>query len=360
MLSMDFVEWCTLVLNKLAEIRLTSTDMRLSGVDQPTLAEAIFGNELPSPSEYWGSTYGLAVTSALQEMRRIGLVEHPDNDDFTYRPTSDARAIAGNFIPHWETICNITLQSDQEYLLRSLNQKSERSSKNHAWLEEVQDTDVMAELGWLDISFFVSVALELERDGFLNSRGLHGSIATYRGLVWATRRGLTIESKRLDELVKQWETTSVEFKRELYLDTKDQKAEFVKDVLGLANTQASGQRSLIIGFDDKTREYHAPPDPKLAQDRMEQVLARRTSPMVDIRYNVIDYRSGPVGQIEVLRDPKKLPYRLKEKEGGKGVEGNRLIEKDQIFVRHGSQTEEPTSDELQAIIEEGDRARSLP
>ena len=102
------------------------------------------------------------------------------------------------------------------------------------------------------------MAQELERDGFLHSRGLGGSVATYLGLVRATRRGFTIESKRLDELVKQWETTSVEFKRELYLDTADQKAEFAKDVIGLANTQASGQRLLIIGFDDKTRESSCP------------------------------------------------------------------------------------------------------
>jgi hypothetical protein len=353
---MDFVDWCTFLLNKLAEVRLTSTDRRLSGVDEPTLAQAIFGNDLPSQSEYWESTYGLAVASALQEMLRIGLVEHSDNDDFTYRPTSNGRAIGGNFIPQWENICNVTLQSDQEVLLRTVNQRSERRSRNHAWLEEVQDTDLMAELGWVDTAYFVSVALELERDGFLGSRGLHGSIATYRGLVWGTKRGFTKESKRLDELVKHWETTSVEFKRELYLNTADQRAEFVKDILGLANTQASGQRLLIIGFDDRTREYHAPPALKRPQDRIEQLLTRCTSPMVDIRYEIIDYRSGLVGQIEVLRDPKKLPYRVRENEGGRGTGGKRLIEQGQIFVRHGSQTEEPTSHELQAIIEEGDRA----
>jgi hypothetical protein len=191
---MDFVDWCAVLLNKLAEVRLTSADRKLSGVDQPTLAEAIFGNELPTLSEYWGSTYGLSVASALQEMLRIGLVEHPEGDDFTYRPTSNARAIAGNFIPLWESICNVTLQSDQKELLRTLNQKSERRSEDHAWLEEVHDKDLMKELGWADIAFFVSVAQELERDGFLHSRGLSGSVATYLGLVRATRRGFTIES----------------------------------------------------------------------------------------------------------------------------------------------------------------------
>ena len=145
---MDFVDWCAVLLNKLAEVRLTSPDLRLSGVDQPTLAKAIFGSELPSGNEYWESTYDLAVASALQEMLRIGLVEHPEGDDFTYRPTSNARAIAGDFIPLWESICNVTLQSDQEDLLQTLNQKSERRSEDHAWLEEVHDKDLMKKT-WL-------------------------------------------------------------------------------------------------------------------------------------------------------------------------------------------------------------------
>jgi hypothetical protein len=43
----------------------------------------------------------------------------------------------------------------------------------------------------------------------------------------------------------------VEFKREVHVTgTASDRAELVKDVLGLANTQASGRRWLIIGLDN--------------------------------------------------------------------------------------------------------------
>jgi hypothetical protein len=175
--------------------------------------------------------------------------------------------------------------------------------------------------------------------------------------VWQTRRGITLESKRIDTLVVEWETTSIDFKRQFSIKTKDEKAEFIKDMLGLANTQASGRRLFIIGFDDKSRQYHSPPDPNLKQDHLERLLADYTEPTVEIRYDVLDYRAGPVGQIEVLRRPEKLPYRVREAIVG---EKNRArIRKDQVFVRHGSQVEEATESELQAIIEEGERARAL-
>jgi hypothetical protein len=181
--------------------------------------------------------------------------------------------------------------------------------------------------------------------------------STYHGLAWETRRGYTLDSRQIDDLVAEWETTSVDFKRELYTNTADQKAEFVKDVLGLANTKASGRRWMIIGFDDKMRAYFGPPDPKIKQDHLEQLLALYTKPVVRIRYEVVDYRRGKVGRLEVLRDPTDLPYRVARAVGSKGTGGKR-IEIDQIFVRHGSQTEQPSLDELQALHEEANNARS--
>lgn len=72
-----------------------------------------------------------------------------------------------------------------------------------------------------------------------------------------TKCHLTLEAREIDDLVEEWETTSVEFKQELETRTKDQKAEFVKDVLGLVNTKASGERWLIVGFEDETHTYHS-------------------------------------------------------------------------------------------------------
>jgi len=137
----------------------------------------------------------------------------------------------------------------------------------------------------------------------------------------------------------------------LRLDTADQKAEFVKDVLGLANTQSTGRRWLIVGFDDRTRAYYTSPDPTVTQDRIENILARYTVPHLDVRYETIIYKGGHVGRLEVLRDPRKLPYKV-----AKSLGENRRISRDQTFVRHGSQTEAPTDPELLDIQAEAARA----
>jgi predicted HTH transcriptional regulator len=181
---------------------------------------------------------------------------------------------------------------------------------------------------------------------------------TYQGLVWETRRDITIESNFIDAHVAEWETTNVDFKREFGLDTQKQKGEFGKDVLGLVNTKSSGRRYMIIGFDDKTKQYHGPPDSAVTQNRMEQVLSNLTDPVVVIRYDVVSHKSGMVGKIEVIRQPEKLPYQATQDVFDD--KGKRVLEKDKVYVRHGSQTEAPTPAELDALKEEGRAARGTP
>jgi len=135
----------------------------------------------------------------------------------------------------------------------------------------------------------------------------------------------------------------------------DQKAEFVKDILSLGNTKASGRRWLIVGFHDTTHQYFGPPDGKITQNRIEQVLARYIEPSVEVKYETVECRVGYVGKLEVIRDPKKLPYCVKEQM--KRERKPPLVPGD-LFVRHGSQVEKPTDAELQALQEEGDAARS--
>ena len=130
---------------------------------------------------------------------------------------------------------------------------------------------------------------------------------TYQGLVWETRRDFTIESNFIDALVAEWETTNVDFKREFGLDTQKQKGEFAKDALGLVTTKSSGRRYMIIGFDDKTKKYHGPPDPAVTQNRMEQVLSNLTDPVVVIRYDLVAHKGGMVGKIELIVTEPEVP-----------------------------------------------------
>ena len=85
--------------------------------------------------------------------------------------------------------------------------------------------------------------------------GMHfTAYITYRGLARLLKRDFTIVSQEIDELLKEWETTSVEFKREVRTDTADEKAEFIKDILALANTQASGRFANEANVESTTDE----------------------------------------------------------------------------------------------------------
>jgi hypothetical protein len=260
-----------------------------------------------------------------------------------------------NPIWYWSSTCQIELEAEQEELLRLVNRRSVQTAPDHLYLETLSQEQLLAELNWTDgRTRLLVVANELKERGLVRRVGVQWR-ASYRGLVWETRRGLTINSQFIDKLVEEWETTSVEFKRQLQLETADQKAEFIKDVIGLANTQVSGRRWLVIGFDDKTRGFHGPPDPRVSQNRIEQIVAEYAAPNIDVQYKVLTYRAGDVALLEVKRDAAKLPYGV-----AKALGLHKRIEVGQVFVRHGSQVEEPTAGELLALQDETNRAKGKP
>lgn len=202
-----------------------------------------------------------------------------------------------------------------------------------------------------------AIANQLEGAGLIKTRRTMGGLAgvkfrpTYRGVVFATQQLATEWQQRLAAMVDEWETTTVEFKLVVRLNTPAQKAEFVKDVLGLATTKASGrERYLVLGYDNTTHSFAQSVDSTIDQDRLEQILAEYAEPMPEIRYFTVPMpNDAEAGVIEVRRDPSKTPYRVRR-------DFSRLKAGD-MFVRHGSQTEPPTDLERQALEEEGRRAR---
>lgn len=123
------------------------------------------------------------------------------------------------------------------------------------------------------------------------------------------------------ELAAEWETTTVEFKREVTLGSPRQKGEFVKDVLGLVTTKASGRdRYLIIGYDDESHAFAQAVDSRIDQDRLEQILSQYAEPMPEVRYFTVPMPGGAeAGVIEVRRDPARVPYKVRRDIGRAGA-----------------------------------------
>ncbi len=172
---------------------------------------------------------------------------------------------------------------------------------------------------------------------------------SYRGVVWATRRESTELQTLVRGLLPDWETTNVDFKRELNLGRDKEKAEFVRDVLALANTKSPGKRYLVVGFGSKSRVFEASVDPTIDQDRLENILLAYAEPAPRVIYSVLPWEGGQLGLVEVVREPWSLPYKVKRNLAH--------VRAGDIYVRHGSHTETPSPNELVSLEEEGQQAR---
>ncbi len=290
---MNFIEWCDLILIKLIELSQKDSTVRSIGVNHWQFTEFMLEGEPTILKEDNGSTFHNAIVDAVTNLQDLGLVEQ----DSQWKVTRTGRTLATDMLPLWWNICQEKLEPEHQQLLHVVNRLSPHSEDGYAWVEGIAEKVLTAELGWFaDPLHLESVAKDLEQWGYVSGLFVFGGIklaATYRGLVWEMKQGYTLMSRLIDDLVAEWETTSVDFKRELRVDTADEKAEFI-----------------------------------------------------------VDYRDGRVGMLEVLRDPKKLPCSV-----AKSIGDRKRIEQGDIFVRHGSQVEKPTTLELQALQDEGDQAR---
>ncbi|MDQ3131741.1 MAG: putative DNA binding domain-containing protein [Acidobacteriota bacterium] len=363
---MDFIDWCHHVLGILEKEKLKDY------IHDCELPEIVFSKDLTEQENFHNSDALSGLHQTIKILAEAGLVD-------IYRESYQkisllGRKVFADRVNFWSVICDEILDDKEETLLKIVNKSSPQLNETpkYGWIKEVGRDEICSEFEIKPPPFetneqennfqelVYSLPDLLEQREFLKAYpGDEYSTTiypTYKGLVWELKRNITIESKLIDELVKDWETTNVDFKQEIGLDTNRQKAKFARNVLGLATTKSSGKRYMIIGFDDKTREYFAPPDTGITQEIMEQHLANLTDPVVNIHYKIVDYSKGKVGKLEIIREPEKLPYRAK-KDVIVDEKGKKGLEKDKIYVRHGSLTESPSDVELKALIEEGKRAR---
>lgn len=362
---MDFIDWCHYILGIFEREKY---NQYLRDYEIPQL---IFPKNIVQQPTFHGSIIWMGMYDTIKILQNAELLEEIN---YSWRISVFGRKVLKDPTEFWSEICQQEFEPDEEKLLKIVNSSSPQLSNEpfYGWLKEVTQDDFLPLFGINSLErksneqmqllqrYIYDLPELLSQHNFLQAdarNGYHTNLKpTYESLVWELKKGVTIESKLIAELVKEWETTNVDFKREINLSTKKQKAEFAKDVLGLATTKSSGRRYIIIGFDDKTREYFAPPATHITQEIMEQHLANLTDPVVNIRYEIVDYQKGKVGKLEVFREPEKLPYKAK-KDVIIDEKGKKGLEKDKVYVRHGSHTESPSEIELKMLEEEGQRAR---
>jgi len=166
-----------------------------------------------------------------------------------------------------------------------------------------------------------------------------------------------METGELDLLLKRSEGPKLDFKASLQLSTKDEKAEFIKDVIAIANTVGPDgvtQGCLVLGVADDQQVVGLSADAP-TEEQIQQTIREYTEPYIETTYELSETSKGRVGVLTILREPTKVPYRV-----GKAVGGNKkAIDKDDIFYRYGRHSRKiQHTDHLRLIQEAAQSSRS--
>jgi len=195
--KVDFVDWCGFVLGKVIKASGSPEVLSLGYLTDSALAEALFGEEMSE--QFIGSVQRTQLHTCIDELARNGLVvKKKVGQMFKVEVTNTGRAVGADLRPLWREIFTASLSDQSEQLLVLINRLSQRIEPNIVWLEDVT-REQLPELGWADKDKRIQAVRELEHYGFVRSHPPFGSevdlTATYRGVVWETRRSLHTRSE---------------------------------------------------------------------------------------------------------------------------------------------------------------------
>ena len=371
-MAMDFVQWCGIFLGRLLELQEASETATYMGVRVDQLGPVLLG-------EHWsGPQRADAITQAVADLKRGGLIEQDHRMPQYLKISRRRREWALSPRELWTSVCAQTFAEDEARLLRALNRLSERPQPDFAYLEMVPYYALYRELG-LDPGYEAEQRVDrlvrnLDTLGYADfgraiNRSDLAARPTYFGLVWEHRRGVTITSAEIDALVEEGETSTVDLKRQLGVDSASEKAELVKDVIALVLAKATARRYLLVGFTNEGN-YFEPADPleqaerdrllaALTEERLQTIIAAHTTPALQIRYTKAEYHRGSVGKLEVLRDTTQIPYAVHKTVGSadKTDKRARQVREGQVFVRDGTVTREARPEEIEQMKADAERAR---
>jgi len=298
-----------------------------------------------------------ALLDAVGDLAELGLAT--PSGGYAVRLTPDGRLRAQSGLRSlWPGLVDAyPLSEDARQFLSVLCDVTEEEHDDFSELHAVESDAVIQSLGqpWGG-GKVIEVWQELEQRRSVSGTAVLGgrvvgSRPTYVGFVLARVGPAVRKILLVEELVASWEGATVDHKAQLDVNSDRQRAEVAKDVAALANTQARGQRFLVIGFDDKSRAFTTSFDSTIDQDRLEDILNTRLNSVPVIRVDSVPWHGGTVGLIEVGREPTKLPYTI-SRDLTDGIRAG------DVFVRRGSHVAKADADELAELHSERDRAKA--
>lgn len=144
---------------------------------------------------------------------------------------------------------------------------------------------------------------------------------------------------------KEWET--VDAKQELVLKENGDKAEFIKDIVAMANNQTPSY--LVIGLVDGTFQSVGKLNHHHIQNNINQLLAGKIDPPITVNYSEFSIGEEEYAVVEV--HGQNAPYLVAQDVTHNPSDRKRTkVYKGTIFVRHADRTEGASRTELDNLL----------
>jgi len=151
-------------------------------------------------------------------------------------------------------------------------------------------------------------------------------------------------------LIAEGETTGkVEFKRELHLESADEKAEFIKDIISISNSAPQNKGYLLVGINNAKYivGIHS-----LEEERIQQLVHSHVRPSVKIGCTMMSTTTPSLASVGIIEvEGIERPYRV-------SIPISKL-KQDDIFVRHGSVVEKATPEEIRRLEHESQSLKEI-
>jgi hypothetical protein len=149
--------------------------------------------------------------------------------------------------------------------------------------------------------------------------------------------------EQLERLLDEEESVYLEFKEKIDLESKEGKADFLREVMALANS-AQTSSFLVIGIEDKTKK--AVGVSGLTEERVQQIVAEHCKPPIPFSYTNAAYKGVSIGVLQIPRSNLK-PHTFKSRYTYQGADGKpKEISDKRVFVRRGSTVDDATPNEI--------------
>lgn len=143
-------------------------------------------------------------------------------------------------------------------------------------------------------------------------------------------------------LIAEGENKRIDFKRQLDLTSADGKAEFIKDVVSLANS-APDVGYLLIGVDDTKYITGAS---SIEEEQIQQIAYTYITPAVTIRCSIIPVTSSTSSSIAVIEiQGTSRPHKIARALG--------RLNQDEVYVRRGSVVTRASPEEIIDLHQSG-------